>query len=111
MTYKKNIIYFLKKIKRSQESTDYLLIFFIISLLFWYLFFYELLNLKKLVLLSILSMALLHSGLRIFKKIPHHHIRNDYNEQIKTLMRIFIFFIPLVVLLNLMNTYEIIDIW
>ena len=100
---------FLKAIINNEKASSYPLSWFILSIIFWYIFFGTILKYDKLILLSILSTFSISSFIGVFTKTSYRQIRDHYPEWAKTAMRIFIFISLLGLLIYHIDKYKLFD--
>jgi len=103
------IIKIFRAIIDNEKQSYYPFSIFLVSILFWYLFFPSTLNINKSIFLGALLTFVIYSFLRIIKKIPHRQIPEHYSEGAKTTMRIFIFMALLGLLIYHIDKYKLFD--
>ena len=95
------------RVKASKKQDRLRIILFVVNFVGWYIYLNKITTLIAIILIAIVSAATLYSLINIFLKFPHHKIPDTYPAWAQTLMRISFFVVGFLVLLWLLQYYQI----
>jgi hypothetical protein len=90
----------IEKLKKIRKSYIYTLLLIGLSILFWYIYFYDKdFNIKSFIGNSLFTIITFDNFIAIFIRLPHRYIPENYPLWKDILMRIFLFLVALSLLI------------